>query len=490
VNTISSASSARPRASLARRLTSESAVYGLGGVANQAIAIILVPIYVRSLGADYGTVAILSTTISLATLVVTLALPQAFFRSYLKEADDERERASVLRAAFGLRLVVSLIGLAMMAALAVPASLLILGSDREWPLMALIGPVVFLDSLNLIPLSFLRGERRPVPYAVLSFTRAALGSALIVLFVVVFPFGVIGVLLGSLASSLVTTIAGLVFLARNARLSISFDGRLARHMLAFSLPLVPASLAGWTLNVSDRYIVNAVQGRDAVGLYSAGYTLGLAMNALAVAPFTLAWGAAYWEIAKQAAAPRVISRVGMGFTAVACFVALGVSALATDAIRILLTPQFEPSRFVTPFSAFAYVAYGMYAIASTGLNLEGRTRWLPLVVGAGAALNVTLNLLLIPRIGYIGAAVSTLVSYSVLPIASGIVSQRYYPVPWPIGRIGFTVALALALSAAALIGPDQLLWRMGCVAAFPALLMVLHIVSLDTLRTLARTTGP
>jgi O-antigen/teichoic acid export membrane protein len=261
-------------------------------------------------------------------------------------------------------------------------------------------------------------------------------------------------------------------------------------MLAFSLPLVPASLAAWTLNLSDRYIVNAVQGRDAVALYSAGYTLGLAMNALAVAPFTLAWGAAYWEIAKQSGAPRTISRVGLGFTALACFVALGVSALSTDAIRMLLTPHFEPSRFVTPYSAFAYVAYGMYAIASTGLNLEGKTRWLPVVVGAGAAVNVALNVLLVPRVGYIGAAISTLVGYSVLPIASGILSDRYYPVPWPLGRIGFTIALAIALSAAALLGPDHFLWRLGCVGIFPALLIALRIVPLNTLRGLARVTPP
>ncbi len=465
---------------------SESAVYGLGGVANQAIGIILVPIYVRSLGANYGTVAILSTTLSLATLFVTLALPQAFFRSYLKEAHDDHERAAVLRAAFGLRLAVSVVALLIMSALAVPASMLILGTDHDWPLIALIGPIVFLDSLNLIPLSFLRGERRPVPYAVLSFTRAALGSVLIVLLVVVFPLGVAGVLLGSLGSSLITTLAGLLYLARNGRLSISFDRRLARHMLAFSLPLVPASVAGWTLNLSDRYIVNAVQGREAVAVYSAGYTLGLAMNALAVAPFTLAWGAAFWEIAKRAEAPRAISRVALGFTALASFIALGLSALSTDAIRILLTPQFEASRFVTPFSAFAYVAYGMYAIAATGLNLEGKTRWLPLVVGAGAVLNVVLNLLLVPRLGYVGAAVSTLVSYAVLPIGSGIVSQRYYPVPWPLGRIGITLALALALSAAALLGPDHPLWRIACVAVFPLLVVALRIVRIDTLRGLVQ----
>ena len=75
----------------------ESAIYGLGGIANQALAIILVPIYARQLGVEsYGAVAIINTTLSLTAMVVTLALPQAFFRSYLKESESGRERAAVL----------------------------------------------------------------------------------------------------------------------------------------------------------------------------------------------------------------------------------------------------------------------------------------------------------------------------------------------------------------------------------------------------------
>ena len=282
--------------------------------------------------------------------------------------------------------------------------------------MALIGPIVFFDTINLVPLSFLRAERRPRAYALISFSRAVLGSLLIITFVVVLGLGVIGVILGSACSALVASIAGISMLAREGRLGIGLDRRLARHMLAFSLPLVPASVAGWTLNLSDRYLIAAFIGPAAVGIYAAGYTVGLAINALAISPFTLAWGAAYWEIAKQDDARAVFGRVLTGFTALASFAALGLGALATDAFRILLPAEFEPGRFVTPFSAFAYVLYGIYTIVATGLNLESQTRRLPLIMGATAVTNVVLNLLLIPRLGYMGAAVSTILSYGMLAV--------------------------------------------------------------------------
>ncbi|HEX5041177.1 MAG TPA: lipopolysaccharide biosynthesis protein [Candidatus Limnocylindria bacterium] len=476
-----------PRRPLARRLLGESAVYGLGGVASQALAIILVPIYARTLGvANYGTVAILTTTLSLSTLVVTLALPQAFFRSYLNEADDDRERAAVLRTAAGLRLVVSLLGALLLGALAIPLAVLLLGGGDDWLLIALLAVIVFFDTVNLVPLSLLRADRRPRAYAAISFSRAVLGSLLIVLFVVWLGLGVLGVVLGSLVSAAVSATAGGLLLARDGRLQLSLDRRLARHMLVFSLPLVPASVAGWTLNLSDRYIVQAFGDARDVGLYSAGYTVGLAINALAIAPFTLAWGAAYWEIARQANARDVIARVLTGFVAVAALVALALGALATDAIRILLTPDFEDARFVTLFSAFAYVFYGVFTIATTGLALENQTRRVPLVMGTAAAANVVLNLALVPLIGFMGAAVSTLASYALLAVLGGIVSQRYYLVPWELRRVAALLALAMGLAAAAVLGPDHIAWRLLCVAVYPVAVVGLRIVPSRLLERLMR----
>jgi O-antigen/teichoic acid export membrane protein len=465
------------RPPLLRRIVSESAIYGLGGVANQALAIVLVPIYARQLGvANYGVLAIVNTTLSLGLMVTSLALPQAFFRSYLKESETEADRRRVMRASLGLRLLASTVGLAVFSLLAVPLTVVLFGGTAELPVLLLVGPIIFFDSLNLVPLSFLRAHRRPRPYAALAFVRAVLGSVLIIVMVVVFRLGVLGVVLGSLGSSVVASGIGLQVLSRSNALRVSWDGQLMRHMLAFSLPLVPAAVGGWVLNLSDRYIVQLFDGRVAVGIYAAGYTVGLVINALVVQPFSLAWGAAYWEISRQDGAPRIFARVMVGFAVLASTVALALSALGTDAIRLLLPHEFEPARFVVPFAAFAYVAYGLYTIVATGLNLESQTRWLPITIGVAAAIAVLLNLALVPTFGYYGAAISTLVTYTVLAVLTGYVGQRYYPVPWQLVPVAGSFILGLGLAAAALAGPDSLPWRLGCLLAYVPLLLVLRLV--------------
>jgi O-antigen/teichoic acid export membrane protein len=472
---------------LLRRLFSESAVYGVGGMANQAVAILLVPIYARVLGAEnYGVLAIVNTTISLTLMLTTLALPQAFFRSYLKEATDDAERLSILRTSITLRLVVSCASLAIMLAAAAPIAILLFGGNEALPLAALLAPIVFFDSLNAVPLSFLRAQRRPRPYAVVSFTRALLGSLLIVFFVVVADLGVLGAVLGSLGSAMVSTSLGFALLLRSVPIRLEWDSGLVRHMLAFSLPLVPAAVAGWTLNLSDRYILQALQDERSVGIYAMGYTLGLIINALAIAPFTLAWGAAYWEISRLAEARQIIARVMTAYAFVATFVALGLSALSTDAIRILLTAEFEPSRFVVPFSAFAYVTYGVYTIAATGLNLESQTRWLPISMGAAAVSGVALNFLLIPHFSLMGAAYSTLISYGLLALISGAISQRYYHVEWQYRRLALTLGLGVGLSLAAIHGPDSVWWRLLCLAVYPPLVMLAGVISPGQVREMVR----
>ena len=164
----------RKRAPMTRRLlpglVGESAVYGIGGVANQALNIILVPIYARQLATSgYGVVAVINATLSLASMVALLALPQAFFRSYLKESEDETQRAHVLAVTAALRLVASIVFLGVFALISVPVTLLVFGGDiGQLPLILLIAPIVFFDSLNSIPLSFLRAQRRPGPYVAIT----------------------------------------------------------------------------------------------------------------------------------------------------------------------------------------------------------------------------------------------------------------------------------------------------------------------------------
>jgi O-antigen/teichoic acid export membrane protein len=461
----------------ASRLAGDALVYGIGGVASSAVSVLLVPIYARQLGdAGVGVTGVLNSVIALSLVLFGLALPQAFFRWYLKEATDRHERASVLSTTLTIRVAASLIGFVVVLVGAVPLTALLYGGDYL-PVFALAAPIILFDSFSSIPLSVLRAQRRARAYAAVSLTRALLGTVLILTLVVPMGIGVVGVAAGSAIAAAISGGVGVVALLRLRAARPSFDPDLARRMLRFALPLVPAGLAGWVLNLSDRPLLQVMTGDEAiVGVYTLGYTGGLVINALIVQPFSLAWGAAMWEIARRDDARVTIARILPWFLMVAAGAALLLSALGTDVLRVLVGPEFELSRFIVPFSAFAYVLYGVYTITASGLGIAGRSSLVAMTMAVAAASAVVMNVALIPAIGMFGAAVSTLVSYALLAALSGTVSQRHYPVPWQLGRAAAILGIGGGLSAAALVGPDHALWRIGCVLAYAPILLATRLV--------------
>ena len=192
LSTTDDVSATRSVTGFGRRIASDSFVYGLGGIANQAVAILLVPIYARVLGsAGVGITGVLNSMVSLSLMVVGLALPQAFFRWYLRESTTDSERAHVLGTTLAIRVAASLAGFAVVLLAAVPLTALLYDGEHLL-VFALVAPIVLFDSFNGVPLSFLRAERRPRDYIIITITRAVSGSVLIVMLVAVLRVGVIG----------------------------------------------------------------------------------------------------------------------------------------------------------------------------------------------------------------------------------------------------------------------------------------------------------
>ncbi len=478
---------ATPGRGFGGRIANDAFVYGLGGIANQAVAILLVPIYAGVLGrAGVGITGVLNSIISLALMLVGLALPQAFFRWYLREAADHDERAHVLRTTLAIRIAASLGGFALVLLAAVPLTALFYGGENLL-VFALAAPIVMFDTFNGIPLSFLRAERRPRDYIVISMTRAVTGTVLILALVVALEFGVVGVALGSAIAAALSAAIGAWVLWRSGMWRPVVDEDLSRAMLTFALPLVPAAVAGWTLNLADRPLLQVFTGdEDLVGVYTLGYTAGLVINALVIQPFLLTWSATFWDISGSDDPPRTFARTLTWFLAIASAMALFLSAAGTDVIRLLFAPEFDDARYIVPFSAFAFVLYGAYSILATGLSIVGRSTLVATTMLVAAAAALALNFVLIPLLGMYGAAISTVIGYGLLAVLAGWQSQKHYPVPWQLTRAVVILGLAAGLSALALLGPDHLLWRVGTILLYPPILIGTGIVRPTQFRQVIR----
>jgi len=436
------------------RLLKHSIIYGFGVVISQVVGFFLIPVYTRYLTpADYGGLEIFQTTLSILGIIFVMGLTGALFRSYFNY-DDEEKRKTVVGTVFLFLTGTSFLFLLILMALAGNFSALFFSSVEYTFYFRVIFLTLFFDVGIVIAFSVLRAREESKKYAVFVLIRFLVTAGLNILFVVVLHKGVLGILLGGLIAAFLLYCILLRSIVKNAKLSFSIAE--LKEMLSFGLPLVPASLAAWIMTMADRYFLKFLSTSTELGLYSLGYKFGMVVQVLIVAPFILAWAPFLWSTAKAKNAKEIYSSVLTYFVVAAMVVALVLSVLSKEVLEVMAAPTFYGAYKVIPLIAVSYVLYGCYQILAIGITLEKKTKYLALIVGVGAVVNLGLNYLLIPSYGMMGAAVATVISYVLLPIGSYFVSKRYYPIKYEWSRVAkIFLAAALVYAGSLFIRDDS-----------------------------------
>jgi O-antigen/teichoic acid export membrane protein len=453
-----------------RRLAKHSAIYGLGGLVSRILAVLLLPLYTSYLSpTDYGRV---ETLVALTAILVTLlraGISNAFFRFYF-DSPEHAARVRVLRTAFWFTIATSTIGLALGWLLAGSiAELLNLGADQDGLVRAAF--VGLWAQMNYEQLTALfRVEERSLAFVTASLANVALTIATTVALVVAFDQGALGVIVGNFTGTLAIYLALLGY--RREQLGLQFDRMLLRRMNRFGLPLVPSGVALWALNFSDRFFLAHIAGQDDVGRYSLGVRIASAMVLLLVA-FRTAWPAFAYSIDDDREARRTYAFVLTYLLFVACWLSLALGVLAPWLVQVLARDDaFWAGADVVAPLAFAGTLWGAYTVVSIGIGRLRRTQFNWVITGSAAALDVVLNVILIPPYGIRGAAASALAAFALMFVAMAVYAQRLYPVPYQWRRVATLLGTAAALT---IVGRaiDRLDVAIALVLAFPLALFAL-----------------
>jgi O-antigen/teichoic acid export membrane protein len=451
-----------------KRLGKHSAIYGLGGLISRLLAVFLLPLYTSYLTPrDYGRV---ETLVALSAILVTLlraGISNAFFRFYF-DSPETSERLKVLRTSFWFTMASATLGLVAGWIFASwIADVLNLGPNQDGLVRAAF--VGLWAQLNYEQLTALfRVEERSTAFVAASLANVLLTITTTIVLVVAYDQGALGVIVGNFTGTLIVYLALLGY--RREQLGLQFDRELLRRMNRFGLPLVPSGLALWTLNFSDRFFLAHLKGQDDVGRYSIGVRIASAMVLLLVA-FRMAWPAFAYSIEDDREARRTYGFVLTYLLFIACWLSLALGALAPWIVRVLARDEaFWPGANVVAPLAFAGALWGGYTVVAIGIGRTRRTQFNWVITGSAAALDVVLNLLLVPRYGIHGAAAAAVSSFALMFAAMGVYAQRVYPVPYQWRRVLTLLAVAVALTVVARV-VDRLDVAIVAVAAYPLVLL-------------------
>ncbi len=229
--------------------------------------------------------------------------------------------------------------------------------------------------------------------------------------------GIIGVILTDysglgriIASVLVNVCLGLIIYIYNYTQSKKkFIKEYAKFAILFNIPLIPHYFASYILEQFDRIMIMKMVNYSAVGIYSIAYSCGYVIKIITSSLNTTLLPWQYRRLKENDFTSISVCLKNITSTVLVCF--LGFMAFAPEIIRIFATSEYYEAIYVLPpisASAFLVFLYELYANIEFFYNKNKFTMYIAI---SGAVINVVLNLIMIPRYGYIAAAYTTLIAY-------------------------------------------------------------------------------
>jgi O-antigen/teichoic acid export membrane protein len=453
-----------------KRLGKHSLIYGLGGLVSRFLAVLLLPLYTRYLSpSDYGKVETLIALSTVIGIVLRFGITSALFRFYFDSPEPEQRRL-VLRTSFWFTMTMATAGMVAGIALSPQISQLLFGSGDDWELVAAAFVNIWVNMNYEQLTSLFRLEERSLGFVGASLANIFLTVGITVFLVVGLDAGPLGVIVGNFAGTLLVYLSLVGY--RREQLGLQFDRGLLREMNRFGLPLMPSALFLWVTNFSDRFFLVKLADTTEVGLYSVGVRIASALVLLLTA-FRLAWPAFAYSIEDEREARRTYAFVLTYLVLITTWVATGLTLLSPWIVDWLAAPAFASSSRVVGPLAFAAVAFAAYIVVAIGLGRARRTQFNWVVTGAAAAVNVALNLILIPPYGMMGAAIATVSAYATMFVGMSVWGQRVYRVPYQWRRVATAAAAGVALAVAGKLLDGGLAVALALALAYPLALVPL-----------------
>ena len=451
-----------------KALAKDTAIYGVSSIVGRFLNYLLVPLYTYKITAasgGYGVVTELYAYTALLLVILTYGMETTFFRFANKEGEDPKMVFSTILRMVGLT---SALFAGLVLAFLGPISRG-MGYASQPAFVGAMAATVALDAFQAILFSYLRYQKKAIKFASLKLLFIFLNITLNLVYFVVLPkLGVVSTLnVGYVFYiNLFCTASITFFFARELKgIAYGFDGGLMRRMLSYTWPLLILGIAGILNQTADKILFPHIYpGEDAkmqLGIYGAASKIAMIM-AMITQAFRYAYEPFVFGGAKEKDSKETYAK-GMRYFLVFTLLAYLCVLAYLNVLRYIISPEYWDGLRVVPIVMAAEILMGVYFNLSFWYKLSDRTLWGAVFSGVGCAVLIGVNLVLVPRLGYMGCAWGGVAGYGSAMLLSYLVGQKYEPVNYRVPVLLAYVALTAALSCLVLWTGDHL-GRIGSLA--------------------------
>lgn len=437
-----------------KKLAGQTAIYGLPSILGRFLNYLLFPLYTAQfIPAEYGVVNEVYAYVAFIAVILPWGMETAFFRFSSRENYSPSE---VFKTSLFFVFLSSLFFIAAISFFT-DGFADAMGYAQNPEYIIWMGLTLGFDALSVIPLAQLRNEERAIKFAVVNFTSIGINILLNLFFVLycmdvhaaggnfitelVFnsEIGVGYIFIANMVQALVKFL--LVSPAyKHLTFKVNFD--LVKELFMYSSPLVLAGFAGIINETLDRTLIRrileptlGVEGAlTQVGIYGAVYKLAILITLFTQA-FRYAAEPFFFAQSRDTDSRKVYADVLKWYTIVVSALFLFVMLYIDVFKQLIRNESYWEGLTIVPILLFANIFLGWIYNLSVWYKLTHQTIYGAVLAVIGAVITVSLNMYLIPEIGYAGAAWTTFTSYGVMAILSYLLGQKYFPVPYSVVKI-------------------------------------------------------
>ena len=463
-------------------IAKDTVIYGLSSIIGRFLNYLLVPLYTAQLSAasgGYGVITNMYAYVALILVILTFGMETTYFRFTNKTHTDSQVVYSTTLISVG---TVSALFAALVVIFITPISRVMGYEDHpDWIwVMALTAAI---DAFLCIPFAHLRQQKKAIKFAALKLLNIVVSILLNVIYFawmdgkdVGYAFYINLVCTVMLAICLITEYTGFRW---------RLDKKLLRTMLSYSWPILVLGIAGILNQTADKmlfpyfYEGSTIEMREQLGIYGACSKIAMIM-AMITQAFRFAYEPIVFSGVKEKGQHEMYEQAMkyfIIFTLLAFLIVVGYIDILKFIVR---RPEYWVGLKVVPIVMAAEIMMGIYFNLSFWYKIIDKTIWGAWFSGIGCAVLLAVNIIFVPKYGYMACAWGGVAGYGVAMVVSYIVGQKYYPLNYPLKDIALYVILAvLAFATMTLLRGDLPLWLSLAVNTLLILLFIGIIIWRD-----------
>lgn len=472
------------------KLAKQTAIYGIPTIVSRFLNYFLTPLYAYNLATyDYGVISELYSYIALLMVVLTYGMETSFFRY----SQHEKHSGSAYGTAFGSLIISTLFFLILALGLTSPVAsgLGYIGRERYLRLAILI---LGLDALRAIPFAYLRGQQKAMRFALIKTIDIMTNISFNLFFILLCPFILqhtsntslwhkavscffnpddllFYIFLSNLLASMISL---LLLMPEFRRFRWRMDKKQWSTMFKYGFPIMIGGLAGMINETFDRVVLKYLitipkelisspelakqYAMSQLGIYGACYKAAMLIS-LFIQAYRFAAEPFFFSKMRDKDAKQTYADAMKYMVIFLSIVFLGIM-LYIDLIAFMVDKPYREGMRIVPVLLLANIFLGTYYNISIWYKVTDKTHFGAYISLIGAVITLVLNIILVPLMGYMGAAWATFFCYLVIMILAYFFGQKYYPVPYPVLRTaGYVLAAVILWLLSTLLSPNNVVQR-------------------------------